>query len=291
MYPKSYAILICTLLLATAGAAQSINLPRKSPRASTSLTIGYTEISVQYSSPAVNGRDIWGELVPYGEVWRAGANEATEVCFSEKVKVEGQRLPGGCYAFFLKPSEEGPWTAIFNQDTSLWGAEEYNPNLDALRVPVEPKFASTVNAEQLKYELVGQNIENGYILLSWGKMRLYLRLKTSTMERAVQEIQQTAAVTPEDKQWKVFGRAADFLLWVGKPEPALQYAQRSVENKPTSWGHWITARSYAAAGNYVQAVKSAKRAKMVSATQEENGGYFAKHREEIEEKIAAWDRQ
>ena len=115
--------LIAVLFLST-GFAQELELPRKSPKASISYSVGLTDITINYSSPSVRERAVWGKLVPWGKVWRAGANEATTVEFSTDVYVEGELLPAGKYSFFLIPKKEEKWTAIFNKVAYQLGAYE-----------------------------------------------------------------------------------------------------------------------------------------------------------------------
>ena len=95
--------------------------------------VGVTEIEMHYSRPGVKGRAIWGDLVPYGEVWRTGANENTTIPFSTPVKVEGKELPAGTYGLQTIPTA-GDWTLIFSKDADQWGAYDYKPENDALRV-------------------------------------------------------------------------------------------------------------------------------------------------------------
>src|ERR1700736_3049267 len=131
------AVLACLSLLALPASAQ-LQLPRPSPSAKISQPVGLTAISVDYSSPAVRGRKIWAPVVPYGEVWRTGANQATKVTFSKDVTVGGTAIPAGSYAFFAIP---GPadWTLILNKDFNQGGAESYKKELDLVRVQVRPK--------------------------------------------------------------------------------------------------------------------------------------------------------
>ncbi|NBC09099.1 MAG: DUF2911 domain-containing protein [Bacteroidetes bacterium] len=273
-------LLLCSLLCPNLY-AQQLPLPRKSPAASVSATIGYTEISVDYSTPAVKGREIWGGLVPYNELWRAGANEATTVCFSTTASVAGQEIAAGCYALFLLPREKEDWTLVLNRDTSLRGTSGYDKSLDALRVPVEAKFARTANQERLQYEIVSQNIESGYLLLSWERLRLYVPIRINTMERAVATIQETLAATPDEEDWKVHLAAADFLLWVELPRPALKYALRAAERHPSGKARWIAARAYAALGDYAKALVEAEKAR-------EDADYYEANKGEIQSTIEDW---
>jgi len=235
-------LFLLVLLQQTLASAQMVDLPQKSPAASTSLTIGYTDISINYSAPSVLDREIWGGLVPYDTLWRAGANAATTIGFSTDAKVNGQPLKAGKYALLVLPRKDSTWTVIFNQNTELRGTNGYDPEQDALRVDIRPKFARTRHQEMLQYEIVRQNIENGYLLLSWEKLRLYLPIKVETMDRAIAEIEETLAATPEEGEWEVYLQAADFLFWSGAINPARTYAQKSIDHRPTAQGYWLLAR-------------------------------------------------
>ncbi len=287
MKTKITSILSCLFLFNSIGLAQDLGLPRKSPRAGVSYTIGYTEVSIQYSSPAVRGREIWGSLVPYGELWRAGADEAATIEFSTEVEVEGQALPAGRYAFFLIPREEGKWTAVFNKTWDQWGAYDYNQGEDALRVDVDAQFSRQVNQEHLRYEIIGQNVENGYILLSWEKLRLYLRLRVNAMQKAVMEITTALAAAPDEDKWRINARAADFLLWVGQFSPAMQYVQQSIGQKEMPWNYWIKARILAAQEDYAGAISAAETVARLAAA---NPGddFYKEEKEEIGRLVKEW---
>ncbi len=278
---RLFVLLLTYSLLSPSLSAQALQLPRKSPAAEVSATIGYTEISVDYSAPAVRERAIWGGLVPYNELWRAGANEATTVCFSTEANVAEQEIAAGCYALFLLPREKEEWTLVLNRDTSLRGTSGYDESLDALRAPVAAKFARTANQERLQYEIVSQNIESGYLLLSWERLRLYVPIRVNTMERAVANIQETLAATPDEEDWKVHLAAADFLLWVELPRPALKYALRAAELRPSGEARWIAARAYAALGDYTKALVEAEKVR-------EDANYYEAKKGDIQPQIEEW---
>ena len=145
-------------VVSTTGAAFAQTMPapaakeaKPSPAATATGKLGTTDVTVAYSSPAVKGRPIWGKLVPYGQVWRAGANEATTVEFSKAVMVEGKALPAGKYGFFVIPTEK-QWTVIFNKVPNQWGAFKYDEKQDALRVTVTPRKAASMS-ERLIYKV------------------------------------------------------------------------------------------------------------------------------------------
>src|SRR5687767_6702669 len=133
-------IVIATLLLSTAAWAQQLNLPRVSPKGSVMQTVGTTDITVMYNRPGVKGRTIWGGLVPWDQVWRTGANEATTIQFSDDVTINGQRLPKGTYSLHTIPGRD-QWTFIFNKTSVQWGSYSYDQANDALRVTAKPERA------------------------------------------------------------------------------------------------------------------------------------------------------
>jgi hypothetical protein len=138
-----------------------------SPAASVSQTLGISTVKVDYYRPAVKGRAIWGELVPFGKVWRAGANEATVITFSDPVKIGGKDLPAGSYGFFVLPGKE-TWTLILNKKAKQWGSYEYKAEEDVLRFEVKPQAAA--HQEYLQYDLQVASPERLHVALRWEKV-------------------------------------------------------------------------------------------------------------------------
>lgn len=141
-------------------------LPRASQRASLTQTVGDTQISIVYHRPNVKKRAIWGDLVPYGEVWRTGANEATTFEVSKDVTINGQKLPAGKYSFYAIPGEK-EWTLIFNKTWDQWGTV-YDTKQDALRVKVKPMAAEF--EESLAYEIENVTENTAQVNLHWEKL-------------------------------------------------------------------------------------------------------------------------
>lgn len=127
--------------------------------------INAATISITYSSPSVKGRKIWGELVPFDKVWRAGANDATTFETDADLIIEGSKLVAGKYSFFVIPSEN-QCVLIFNKEAKQWGSYKYNQKDDQLRVTVKQKI-SDINTERLVY-----NIDKNSIVLSWEKWNI-----------------------------------------------------------------------------------------------------------------------
>lgn len=143
---------------------------RISPKALVEQTVGYTEVKIEYSRPGVKGRTIWGSLVPYNTVWRAGANEATKITFSTDVKIDGKKLKAGSYGFFAIPKEK-TWTLIFNKVANQWGAFEYNDVEDALRIEVTP-MQNNCWQEWLAYTINKSSDKKAVVMLEWEKLKV-----------------------------------------------------------------------------------------------------------------------
>jgi hypothetical protein len=148
------------LLLSVTACAQ--NQTKPSPPASTELKAGDATIKINYSAPSVKGRVIWGKLVPYGEVWRTGANEATVFETDKDIKVEGKTLAAGKYSLFTIPGEK-EWVIIFNKNPKQWGAYSYKAADDVLRVTVKP-------AESEMNEVFKIDGGNGRVIILWEKL-------------------------------------------------------------------------------------------------------------------------
>lgn len=145
---------------------------RPSPPKEVSGQIAGVDIKIDYSSPAVKGRTIWGDLEPYGEVWRTGANEATTIELSQSVSVEGQTLEAGRYSLFTIPNKE-KWTVIFNKEADQWGDYNYDEEKDALRVEVVPTDLEE-QIERLEFE-----VRESDVALRWDLLEVAFKIDTA----------------------------------------------------------------------------------------------------------------
>lgn len=150
---------------------------RVSPAETVTADFNGNIVTINYGSPKVKGREIWGALVPYGEVWRTGANEATTISFTKDVLIGGQLLKADTYAFFTIPDPEA-WTIIFNLEEKQWGAFKYDSTQDALRLQIEPGMQDTVT-EALIFSLE-QSANGGVIQLRWEKVVIDIPFTTAS---------------------------------------------------------------------------------------------------------------
>lgn len=167
---KAPTLLIVTCLTLVAGLVPALaqergdDADRKSKNGETNATIDGVDVRITYGRPQVRDRAVWGELVPYDEVWRTGADEATTITFSRDVLIEGEPLAAGTYSLFTIPSQ-GSWTVIFNEVAEQWGAYDYDASQDVLRVEVEP--ASGDHVEELTF-----SVEGSSVVLAWETLRV-----------------------------------------------------------------------------------------------------------------------
>lgn len=215
------------LLIASASHAQSIlNLPRPSQHALVTQRIGITDISVNYSRPLVNNRQIWGKLVPYGQVWRAGANENTTIEFADPVSVEGKPLAKGVYGLHMIPGEN-EWTVIFSKNASSWGSFSYKQDEDALRVAVKPQTSEF--SEALTYDFDDVKPESTLVTMRWEKLAVPFRV-TVPVNDVVQTDLKSQLRGGSQYIWESWDEAATYLLTAKTNLPqALDYSNRSIQ--------------------------------------------------------------
>ena len=145
---------------------------RPSKNGRTEGTIDGTDIVITYGRPQVKGRAVWGDLVPYGQVWRAGANEATVISFNHDVQIGDKKLPSGVYSFWTVPGE-GEWTLIFNSKANIWGRPYRAADSEVLRVTVKPR-ANDEHVEALDYVIEGDTVA-----VRWEKLAIPFRVATA----------------------------------------------------------------------------------------------------------------
>jgi len=163
-------VLVAAMTMSVNAFAQDTKKPA-SPAATATGKIKDATVTIAYSSPSVKDRKIWGDLVPYNKVWRAGANEATTFETDKDITVQGKKLPAGKYSFFLMPKESGTWTAIFNKEPKQWGAYKYEEGKDALRVDVKTK------ALKAKQETLMYKVNSNGFTMDWDQISVPVEIK------------------------------------------------------------------------------------------------------------------
>jgi tetratricopeptide (TPR) repeat protein len=230
--PAVRVFLFCLTVAAMplAGQAQSsvLDLPLQSQTAEVSQTIGITDITIKYHRPLVNGRKVWDGLVPYGKVWRAGANINTTISFSDPVTIEGQPLDMGTYGLHMIPNAE-EWTVIFSKNSTSWGSFTYDQSEDALRVTVKPRPAEMHSA--LTYEFDQLQADSAVVELEWEKVAVPFKVSVD-VHAVVQASLKKQLRNLSGFSWNGWDDAANYLLAEKIDlDEALIYANKSIENE------------------------------------------------------------
>ncbi|HYW37433.1 MAG TPA: DUF2911 domain-containing protein [Terriglobales bacterium] len=224
--------LFCLLMAAMSGVspAQSfvLDLPLQSQRAEVSQRIGITDITISYHRPLVNDRKVWDSLVPYGKVWRAGANENTTITFSDAVLIEGKPLDKGTYGLHMIPNSD-EWTIIFSKNSTSWGAFTYDQAEDALRVTVKPKAADMHNA--LTFDFDQLQPDSAVVELEWEKLAVPFKVSVDVHD-VVEASLKKQLRNLSQYTWMSWDDAANYLLAEKVAlDEALTYANKSIENE------------------------------------------------------------
>src|SRR5271166_2615911 len=225
-------VLFCLLMAALSGVspAQSftLDLPLQSQGAQVSQRIGITDITITYHRPLVGDRKVWGGLVPYGQVWRAGANINTTITFSDPVQIEGKPLDKGTYGLHMIPNAD-EWTIIFSKNSTSWGSFTYDEKEDALRVKVKPQAADMHNA--LTYDFDQLQKDSAVVELEWEKVAVPFKVSVDVHD-VVQASLKKQLRNLSQYTWMSWDNAANYLLAEKVDlDDALAYANKSIENE------------------------------------------------------------
>ena len=205
-----------------------LNLPRPSQHAVLTQRIGITDITINYHRPLVNNRQVWGKLVPYGDVWRAGANENTIISFSDAVSIEGQTLPAGSYGLHMIPGEN-EWVVIFSKNSTSWGSFTYKKDEDALRVTVKPQ--PTDMHEALTYDFDDVKAASAVVTLRWEKLAVPFKVDVKTDDIVAENLHKQLRGLAQ-YTWDGWDDAANYLLAEKVHlDEALTYCDRSIQNE------------------------------------------------------------
>jgi len=209
----------------TAVAQPQLVLPDGSPKASVGQTVGLSDFSVSYHRPAVKKRKVWGGLVPYGETWRAGANQNTTLSASTPFTFGGKAVPAGTYGVHMLPAE-GEWTVILSAQSKAWGSFSYDPKEDVVRVTVKPEAAEFV--ERLSYTFDDPANDTTALALRWEKLRIAVPITVDTKAVTLESIREQMRGLPRFF-WQGWNQAA---AWCVRndvtTDEAVAWADRSI---------------------------------------------------------------
>lgn len=278
------AFSINALVAGAVWAQPAVDLPKASPAAAVSQTFGYTTATVTYSRPAVKGRAIWGGLVPFGQVWRAGANAATTLELTTDSRINGQPLPKGIYGVFILPTEKD-WTFIISKTSKTWGSFAYDAKDDALRVTVAPAAAEPM--ERLEYGFESISDSGATLTLHWDKLKASLPILVEFLETGKAKINEglaKAKATPnEHYEW--MNAARFYWDYNIDRKKAMEWLDKSIKVKPVHNNLWLKAEWLAASGKVKEAKKAAQLARVEAAKDPANAYTLS----QIDKTVLKWD--
>src|SRR5260370_21520128 len=210
------------------GQAVELRLPTLSQRAVTTQRTGLTDITINYCRPLAGGREVWGKAVPYGQVWRSGANENTTISFTDDVSVEGHALTAGTYGLHTIPTAD-QWTIIFSKNSTSWGSFSYDEKEDALRVTVKPHAAE--HQEALAYTFEELKPDSAAATLRWEKVEVPFHISSDVngiVLRSIQnQLRNTGGCT-----WAGYDEAANWLIDTNQNlDQAMKWEDQSIQNE------------------------------------------------------------
>jgi Protein of unknown function (DUF2911) len=282
-YTSAFALLLLVLGAASYASAQApaaLRLPRPSQKASVMQTIGVTDLTITYSRPGVKGRKIWGDappavasgtatlddsttrlkdapIVPYGHVWRTGANEATTFTVTDDVLINGQKLAAGTYSLHTIPGRD-EWTIIFNSDAGQWGSFSYDEKKDVLRVKAKPQMAADLQ-EWLSFEIPDVTPNSARVNIRWERLRVPFTVEVPNVE-ALMRAKVDAAIAANPADWRIPLNVANQYANDDKWEEAIKWADQSIKVKETYQNMATKAQILFAAGRKSEAIALAEQA-------------------------------
>lgn len=291
--------------VAFAQAPPAVRTPRPSQKASVMQTIGVTDVTITYSRPGVKGRKIWGDappgaaagtatlddarvrakdapLVPYGHVWRSGANEATLFEVSDNVTINGQPLPAGRYSLHTIP---GPteWTIIFNKDDGQWGSFTYDEKKDGLRVKAKPQ-ALADSQEWLAYRFDPVTDNTAQVNIRWEKVSVPFTVEVPNVNALVLQKARAMVAAAKPDDWRTPLQAASFSFQNNDPADdaeAMGWLEQSLKAKETFQNMSAKARVLASQGKTQEAIAAGERALVLGKEAKANTA-------DLEKRMADW---
>jgi hypothetical protein len=247
-------------LVAVSAGLFAQNLPVPSPRAKVMQTVGLAEITVDYARPSVNERTIFGNIVPYGTMWRTGANKATSIEVSQEVALgDNCRLAPGKYSIFTIPNKDS-WVVIINSETELWGTGNYPAEKEVCKFEV-PAIAAKDFYESFTITFDNVTQQSAELSIKWEQTKILIKVSSDPVEPALANIKK--AISDVENASRVYHNAASFYLDFNVDNAkALEYAQKAVDNGGADkfWIVTTLSKAYAANKDYKKAIETAEKA-------------------------------
>ena len=277
-------IIALTILMTTYATQAQVKTPQASPKSVVNQVVGLTEVEIDYSRPSARGRAVFGDLVPFGKLWRTGANANTTISFSEDVVIDGKTLKKGKYALYTTPRADS-WEIVFYSNTDNWGNPEvWDEAKVALKTNVKPE---TLNRNVETFTIGINNLDNNFahLELSWEKTLVAVKFDVPTQKTAIASIEKAlAGPTAGD----YYSSAQYFFQSNGDLNKALVYVNKALEmskDKPF-WYSRLKSLIQAKLGDKKGAIETAK-ISLAAAKEAKNNDYVKMN----EDSISEWSRK
>ncbi|MBC5773824.1 DUF2911 domain-containing protein [Pontibacter sp. KCTC 32443] len=286
MKKKLVGLALSTALLFGAGAAHAqIAIPAASPAASITQKVGLTDVSISYSRPSLRGRTFGKDVVPYGEMWRTGANSPTLIKFNDEVTIQGNKVPAGEYVLITIPTQT-EWTVILHKNKELWGNTDarYNQANDQLRFKVKPQTnPRTIESFTINFANLKSNSAD--VELLWGKEIASFTVTTDVDSKVMAQIQEKV-VNGTNVAPGMYAAAASYYLSANKDmKQALEWIKKANTNDPKFWNLHAQAKIQANLKDYKGAIKTAEQS--IELAKKENNPEYVRMNEQA---IAEWKK-
>ena len=254
------------LALSLSWSASAQELPQPSPTATVTQRIGLTDFSLTYSRPATRGRTIFGDLVPYNEVWRTGANACVKFNASTDFTLNGDAVPAGEYALFTIPGEK-EWTIILSTQTNLWGNTGYTQESDVLRTTVTSTTGDFDESFTLGFKSLSTT--GGELVIEWADTEVSVNLGVDSDGESGKNVEKALSDAK-----RAYRNAANYYSGQGDHEKALATIEIALQLDPDYWyTNWVKAKILYAAGDTKAALKQGKKAMEMGAPDSYRAGY------------------
>jgi hypothetical protein len=266
------------LVFASTARAQQLELPAPSPAARVDQRVGLTDFQLEYSSPGVKKRPIWGTLVPYGKLWRTGANRATKLTVSRDFMFGNKKVKAGTYALYTIPNKSS-WTVLLNKNWETGGTQGYSPKNDVARISVKPT-AMVEPRERLLFVFSGTTEDATSLDLEWERLRVRIPIRVDTRAQVAANIEKATGSV-----WEPHADAADWYFQKGDLDRALSNVDRSIAIQRHWANQWLRAQILGKKGKKSEALAAAQQAQTLGKGNETYESFF---KEDVAKAIQSW---
>jgi hypothetical protein len=284
---KNLFLLLSSALLMPFLAHSQVSLPQPSPKNTVSQMVGLSEVVVEYSRPAVKGRQVWGSLVPYGQVWRTGANSATWISLSHDAIIADKPVKAGKYAIFTIPTEN-EWTIVLNTNEGQWGSTNHKPEFDVAQVKVKPVKTKEIQ-ERLLFVVEPQSDDEATLVLKWEYIQVSVPIKFNTKDIAKSAVEKTMS-----GMWYTYANSAMYYYENNiDMQKAVEMVNLSISmNDKHFFNRWVKALILAKQGKTSEALIFAQEAEKIgNEIPADKAGFYNVYKADIASSIAAWKKK